>query len=106
LSVETACPACGGDRVMRPDVVWFGEFPMFMDAIAVAISEAALFVSIGTSGNVYPAAGFVNDARAYGVPCVELNLDPSENAWAFTEARYGRASDIVPAFVGGLIGDA
>jgi NAD-dependent deacetylase len=106
LSVETACPACGADHVMRPDVVWFGEFPMFIEEIGVAISEAALFVSIGTSGNVYPAAGFVGEARAYGVPCVELNLEPSENAWAFTEARYGRASEIVPAFIDALTGEA
>lgn len=84
---------------MRPHVVWFGETPMFLDEIAAAISAADLFVSIGTSGNVYPAAGFVGEARAYGVPCVELNLEPSENASAFTEARYGRARDIVPAWV-------
>lgn len=99
LSVETRCPACGKDRVMRPDVVWFGEFPAHMDEIAAAISKADLFVSIGTSGNVYPAAGFVAEARAYGISCIELNLEPSENAWAFTDARYGRASEIAPLWV-------
>lgn len=98
LSVETRCPDCTADRFMRPDVVWFGETPMFMDEIAAAISKADLFVSIGTSGSVYPAAGFVGEARRYGIPCVELNLDPSENAWMFTDARYGRASKIVPVW--------
>ena len=70
-----------------------------MDEIAAAISEAELFVSIGTSGNVYPAAGLVGEARAVGIPCIELNLDPSENAGAFTDARYGKASEIVPEWV-------
>lgn len=84
---------------MRPDVVWFGEIPMHMDAIAAALGRADLFVSIGTSGNVYPGAGFVGEARSRGVPCIELNLEPSENAWSFGDARYGRASEIVPAWV-------
>ncbi len=99
LSIETRCPKCNSNCCMRPDVVWFGEMPMFMADIAAAISNADLFVSIGTSGSVYPAAGFVGEARAYGVPCIELNLEPSENAWAFTDARYGRASEIVPTWV-------
>ncbi len=99
LSVETRCPDCKADHAMRPDVVWFGEIPMFMDEIAVAIDNATLFVSIGTSGNVYPAAGFVGQARAMGIPCIELNLEPSENAWAFSDARYGRASEIAPLWV-------
>ena len=103
LSVETFCPDCGADRFMRPHVVWFGEIPMFMDEIAAAISEAELFVSIGTSGSVYPAAGFVDEARNYGIPCVELNLEPSANASSFTDARYGRASEIVAEWVDSLI---
>ena len=88
---------------MRPDVVWFGEVPAFMDEIADAISKADLFASIGTSGNVYPAAGFVAEARAHGISSIELNLEPSENAWAFTDARYGRASEIVPLWVEGIL---
>lgn len=107
LSVETRCPDCKAAGGMRPDVVWFGEIPRFMDEIAEAIAAADLFVSIGTSGSVYPAAGFVTEARAIGVPCVELNLEPSENAGAFTDRRYGRAADVVPLWVsevtGGLI---
>jgi len=99
LALETMCQDCGAGGRMRPHIVWFGEMPMHMDEIAAAISGADLFVSIGTSGNVYPAAGFVGEARSYGVPCIELNLEPSENAWAFNDARYGRASEIVPGWV-------
>ncbi len=104
LSTQSRCPACGKPGAMRPDVVWFGEMPRQMDRIADAIAAASLFASIGTSGSVYPAAGFVGEARRIGVPCIELNLEPSENAFAFSEARYGRASDIVPAWVDELIG--
>lgn len=96
LSLSTRCPDCKGDGGMRPDVVWFGETPRFMDDIARAVARADLFASIGTSGSVYPAAGFVAEARMRGVPCVELNLEPSENASVFTERRYGRAVDAVP----------
>lgn len=103
LTVDTRCAACGADHVMRPDVVWFGEMPRLMDEIANVILRADLFISIGTSGNVYPAAGFVGEARACGIPCVELNLEPSANAFAFTDARYGRASDVVPDFVEELL---
>lgn len=99
LSTETACVYCQGVGVMRPHVVWFGEIPMHLDEIAVALNEADLFVSIGTSGAVYPAAGFVAEAKAMGALCTELNLEPSENAWAFDEKRYGPASEIVPAWV-------
>ncbi len=106
LSVETRCPDCKADRFMRPHVVWFGEMPMFMDEIAAAIANADLFVSIGTSGSVYPAAGFVGEARCLGVPCIELNLEPSQNADVFTDARYGRASEIVPLWVEEIIAAA
>ncbi|HBK92099.1 MAG TPA: NAD-dependent protein deacylase [Parvularcula sp.] len=99
LSVETRCPDCKAAAGMRPDVVWFGEIPRRMDEIAAAIAGADLFVSIGTSGSVYPASGFVAEARSIGVPCTELNLEPSENASAFGDRRYGRAAEIVPAWV-------
>lgn len=99
LSVDTRCPDCKAAGGMRPNVVWFGEIPRFMEEIAGAIASADLFVSIGTSGSVYPAAGLVAEARTIGVPCAELNLEPSENAWAFTDRRYGRAAEIVPLWV-------
>lgn len=103
MSQETACRSCGVPGHVRPDVVWFGEMPYQMERIQRALGEAELFVSIGTSGNVYPAAGFVALARRAGARTVELNLEPSENAAMFDEAIHGRATEIVPAFVDRLL---
>ena len=97
------CPGCHAQG-LRPDVVWFGEIPYELDRIFVALEEADLFVSIGTSGAVYPAAGFVQAASAYGARTLELNLVPSEGSHFFDEARHGRASEIVPAWVDELLG--
>jgi NAD-dependent deacetylase len=99
LSIETACPSCNVLGAMRPDVVWFGEMPYHMDRIADVLRNCDLFISIGTSGNVYPAAGFVAEARANGAHTVELNLEPSEGASLFHEAIYGPATQVVPAYV-------
>jgi NAD-dependent deacetylase len=99
LSIETSCPACSRVGGLRPHVVWFGEMPLFMDAIYDALLEADLFVAIGTSGSVYPAAGLVSEAKGHGVRTCEINLEPSDNARQFDERRYGRASEIVPAWV-------
>ncbi len=99
LCVETECATCGRAGGMRPHVVWFGEMPRHMDEAANAIAAADLFVSIGTSGSVYPAAGFVAEARALNVPAMELNLEPSENARLFNDARYGPATEVVPQWV-------
>ncbi len=93
------CPRCGCASKLRPDVVWFGEIPMFMGEIKSCLQQCALFVSIGTSGNVYPAASFVQDARAVGARTIELNLEPSEGATFFHETRYGRATILIPSFV-------
>ena len=97
-----ACPECGV-AALRPDVVWFGEMPYRMDEIYGALRQADLFVSIGTSGAVYPAAGFVQDARELGARTLELNLEPSQGSRWFTEARYGPASHIVPQWVEELL---
>ena len=99
LGTGHECPDCGQSRVLRPDVVWFGEMPMHMDAIYDALNAADLFVAIGTSGSVYPAAGFVTEARGAGVRTCEINLEPSDNAHLFDEAHYGPASDTVPKWV-------
>lgn len=93
-----ACPGCG-DTALRPDVVWFGEMPYEMDRIEDALRRADLFVSIGTSGAVYPAAGFVHAARTFGARTLELNLEPSEGSHYFDEHRHGPAGTIVPAWV-------
>lgn len=105
ISVETPCPLCAQKGCMRPDVVWFGETPMFMEDIYLALARCRLFISIGTSGNVYPAAGFVAEfAQRTDVTTVELNLEPSEGASLFDEAHYGPAGDQVPAYVEQILG--
>jgi NAD-dependent deacetylase len=93
-----ACPACTAPA-LRPDIVWFGEMPYRMDEIDRAISQCDLFVSIGTSGAVYPAAGYVRTARHFGARTLELNLDPSQGSILFHDCRLGRATDLVPAWV-------
>jgi NAD-dependent deacetylase len=103
LADEPPCPGCGVAD-LRPDVVWFGEMPYEMDRIALALSQARLFVSIGTSGAVYPAAGFVQHALRYGARTLELNLDPSEGSHFFHETRSGRAGDLVPTWVKEVLG--
>lgn len=92
------CPACG-QSAMRPDIVWFGEMPYQMDRIFAALSAADLFVSIGTSGAVYPAAGFVEAARDAGARTLELNLERSAGSHLFHETRLGPASGLVPEWV-------
>jgi NAD-dependent deacetylase len=103
LIERPACPACGA-RALRPDVVWFGEMPYRMDEIYAALRQADLFVSIGTSGAVYPAAGFVRDARDLGAQTLELNLEPSQGSRWFHESRLGRATETVPAWVDEILG--
>ena len=99
LGDRPPCPACGAVGMLRPDIVWFGEMPYRMDEIYAAVNRADLFVSIGTSGAVYPAAGLVRDARANGAQTLELNLEPSQGSRWFDEARHGPASTLVPAWV-------
>jgi NAD-dependent deacetylase len=103
LSPEVACAGCGRAGGLRPHVVWFGEMPLEMGRIEAALAACGLFVSIGTSGNVHPAAGFVATARANGARTLELNLDPSEGTSLFHEARHGPATRLVPEFVAGLL---
>jgi NAD-dependent protein deacetylase/lipoamidase len=104
LTVSHVCPDCGRAGTMRPHVVWFGEMPLGMDRIDRALREADLFVAIGTSGAVYPAAGFVAEARAYGLRTCEINLEAADNADLFDEQRLGPASQTVPAWVEELVG--
>ncbi len=90
------CPSCNAPAT-RPDIVWFGEIPQGMDVIEAALQNADLFVSIGTSGTVYPAAGFVQSARAMGVQTLELNMETSSGV--FKESRNGPATELVPVWV-------
>jgi len=99
LSLKTPCPACSKKGGMRPDVVWFGEMPYEMERIFAALARADLFVSIGTSGAVYPAAGFVQQAKSARARTLELNLERSQGSAWFDESRLGPASELVPAWV-------
>ena len=98
----TACAACGVPA-LRPDIVFFGEMPYEMDRIERALAEADLFVSIGTSGVVYPAAGFVQTARYHGARTLEMNLEPSAGSAYFAETRLGPAGELVPVWVEALL---
>ncbi len=103
LADHPPCPRCGSAE-LRPDIVWFGELPYGMDRIFDALESCDLFVSVGTSGAVYPAAGFVQAAAAYGARTLELNLQPSDGSTLFDETRLGRAGELVPAWVAELVG--
>ena len=93
------CPSCSVEGQVRPDIVWFGEMPYEMDRIEQALRDCDLFVSVGTSGAVYPAAGFVQTARYCGAQTLEINLEPSLGSVYFDESRIGRAGELVPAWV-------
>ena len=99
LTTETPCPDTGKSGGLRPHVVWFGEIPLDMDQIYEALNRCRLFVSIGTSGAVYPAANFVQEARYAQAYTVELNLEPSEGASLFHRVVHGAATEVVPMFV-------
>ena len=103
LEDRPPCPVCSR-RTLRPDVVWFGEMPYELDRIENAVVACDVFVSIGTSGAVYPAAGYVALAAAVGARTVELNLVPSDAVVPFDESRAGRATDVVPAWVEEMLG--
>ncbi|PWE32026.1 NAD-dependent protein deacylase [Maritimibacter sp. 55A14] len=105
MDPQDTCPACAA-HATRPDVVWFGEYPHRMDEIWERLRAATLFVAIGTSGQVYPAAAFVQDAGRAGARTLELNLEPSAGISDFDEARLGKASDLVPAWVAEVLAQA
>ncbi|WP_135504545.1 NAD-dependent deacylase [Roseovarius aestuariivivens] len=102
MDAQDACPACGA-RATRPDVVWFGEIPYHMDRIDPALSSADIFVAIGTSGNVFPAAAYGQHARRMGAHTIEFNTEISSASRDFADHRRGRASETVPAWVDELL---
>jgi NAD-dependent deacetylase len=104
MGERASCLHCGEVGQVRPDIVWFGEMPYEMDRIDEALRRVDLFVSIGTSGAVYPAAGFVQTARYCGARTLEMNLDPSIGSTFFDESRLGSAGELVPAWVEEMIG--
>jgi NAD-dependent deacetylase len=103
LNRSDVCDCCQPASGMRPDIVWFGEIPKYMQQIEALLYDADVFVSIGTSGTVYPAAGFVSQANHYGTYSVELNLEPSSGQNEFSEKYYGLASELVGQFVDTLL---
>ncbi|MBV4366232.1 Sir2 family NAD+-dependent deacetylase [Erwinia sp. BNK-24-b] len=99
VTEDDRCHCCQFPSVLRPHIVWFGEMPLQMDEIYQALAQADYFIAIGTSGHVYPAAGFVHEAKLQGAHTVELNLEPSQVGSEFEEKEYGLASEVVPRFV-------
>ncbi len=104
LNMGSICSACGTEGTLRPHIVWFGEMPFEQGRTMQALDDCALFISIGTSGSVYPAAGFVHELEMSGrAHTVELNLEPSLGGSLFGECHYGPASQIVPDFVARIL---
>lgn len=103
LAESDACGECGHTGSLRPDIVWFGEMPYFLDEIEQALQQADLFVAIGTSGIVYPAAGMVDLARKRGIPAIEFNIQRTEASPSFSETRTGLASNTVACWVKALL---
>lgn len=106
MGEQATCPSCGNQGQVRPDIVWFGEMPYAMERIDEALQRCDLFVSIGTSGAVYPAAGFVQTARYCGAQTLEINLEPSLGSYMFDESRVGKAGELVPLWVNEVIQSA
>jgi len=103
LNVEQLCPCCQRANRLRPHIVWFGEMPLQMERIYHALANCDLFISVGTSGNVYPAAGFVAEAKKAGAHTVEINLEPSSVESVFVEKHYGKAGDLLPNYIKTLL---
>lgn len=106
IASDDTCPACGLAGGLRPDVVWFGEMPRQLDVINAALQHCDLFIAVGTSGNVYPAAGFVATARAAGAHTVEINLETTAQAGRFARHYCGKAAEVLPGLVAQLLAGA
>ena len=100
LDDQSRCEQCSSVGSLRPHIVWFGEMPLYMQEIESCLTQCDVFISIGTSSVVYPAAGFSQMAKAYGATCVELNMEPSATANIFDDGKYGPATEVVPRFFG------
>lgn len=103
IGMNDACECCQQTGTLRPHIVWFGEMPFYMDEIYAVLSECDLFVAIGTSGHVYPAAGFVEIAARSGAETLEINLEESQVASQFEQGLYGKASEQVPVWVDSIL---
>jgi len=103
IQKDHVCSCCEKVGTLRPNIVWFGEMPFLMDNINEALMRCDLFISIGTSGKVYPAAGYVEVAKHIGAKTVELNLDPTDGSSVFDLSVNGKAGDLLPDFVDKLL---
>jgi len=103
IQMDHACACCEKVGTLRPNIVWFGEMPFLMDDINEALIKCDLFLSIGTSGKVYPAAGYVEVAKHIGARAIELNLDPTDSSSVFDLSVNGKAGEILPEFVDKLL---
>lgn len=103
LHEKTICPGCGAAGGMRPDIVWFGEMPFYMDEIMTGLHRCGIFIAVGTSGHVYPAAGFVETASGCGARTIEVNLAGTAASGAFDEHRTGTATAMLPVLVEELL---
>ena len=102
VGAEAVCPLCQTEKMMKPNIVFFGEMPYYMDEIENALKSCEVFIAIGTSGVVYPAAGFVKSAKMWGAKTFLFNLDPAENSPFFDQQILGKASETVPKFLESL----
>lgn len=105
ITAESGCTCCNREQTLRPHIVWFGEMPLEMERIYHHLAKADLFIAIGTSGNVYPAAGFVEMAKNSGARTIELNLEPTQGSNLFDESHQGRAAEIVPNYIQQIMSD-
>ena len=103
ISPLSICECCNTVGNLRPHIVWFGEMPLYMNEIHQALSQCDLFIAVGTSGNVYPAAGFFEMAQSAGAHTIELNLEPTHSGSQFTEQHYGPATEVVPNYLSHLL---
>ena len=104
VAADMKCPCCGETGTLRPHVVWFGEMPLHMDRVTSELQACDLLIAVGTSGQVYPAAGFADLAKRQGALTVELNLDPTDLSNQFDEVVHGPATEVVPEFAKRLLG--
>ena len=103
INVDSRCPHCGAEGSLRPDIVWFGEMPCYMDEILAGLRGCGIFIAVGTSGHVYPAAGFVEAASGAGARTIEVNLAGTAASHAFDDHRTGAATAVLPVLVEELL---
>ena len=103
VTTETVCPQCSIAGMMKPNIVFFGENLLYMDKVERLLASCDLFISVGTSGVVFPAAAFVQTAKLYGAETYEFNLEKTSNNFYFDHHIFGKAGETLPPFVDALL---